>query len=420
MTTNLGTEKIWGVVVVGGGPAGMMAAGRAGELGKKVLLLEKNAGLGKKLLITGGGRCNLTNNKPNIRNLLAKYKGNNKFLFSCFSQYAVSETLEFFHLQNMPTKEEAEERVFPLSNTAQSVWDALTKYIKNSKVKIQTSCLVTDILQNCETKIFIIKLKNGKEILTKSCILATGGNSHPETGSTGEGFLWLKKFGHKIIENNFSLVPVALKDTWAKKLGGVSLKDIKLTTFQNGQKQEVQTGKMLFTHFGISGPAVLNMSKGVGDLLMYGDVQIVLDLFPSLDPGQLKQKVNGLFASQSKKLMKNTLSQLISSALVSPVLELSGVSGEDINHNITKENRAKLIQTIKNIPLNVKGLLGSDKAVISSGGIDPVEVDFKTMESKLLPNLYVVGDLLNIDRPSGGYSLQLCWTTGFVAGNSCK
>lgn len=409
---------VWDVVVIGGGPAGMMAAGRAAELGRSVLLLEKNSTLGKKLLITGGGRCNVTNNKPETRTMLKKYKGNDQFLFSAFSQFGVEDTLDFFNTRGMETKEEAEGRMFPLSNKAKSVWDVLVNYMKKGGVRIQTNATVAGVLLNSATKYITVRV-NGekKEIITKSCIIATGGTSRPETGSTGDGFSWLKKLGHTIIENDFALVPIALTDSWAKKLGGVTLKDIKLTTYQNGQKQESCSGKLLFTHFGISGPTILNMSKAIGELLQYGEVTLALDLFPKLDHKELKDKLQTLLIAESNKKLKNTLSKLIPAALVSAVLTLAKIDGETANHSVRREDRIALVSLLKAIPLHVKGLLGSDKAVVSSGGVALKEVNFKTMQSRIVPNLYLVGDILNIDRPSGGYSLQLCWTTGFVAGN---
>ena len=221
------------------------------------------------------------------------------------------------------------------------------------------------------------------------------------------------------MENNYALVPVALKDTWTKKLSGVTLQDIKLTTYQDGVKQEVHKGKLLFTHFGLSGPTVLNMSQHIGELLEYGEVTIALDLCPTLDYGALKEKLQTLLIEDSNKKLKNTLSKMIPWALVPGVLELAKISGDTACHSIRHEERIALISLIKAIPLSVKGLLGADKAIVSSGGVLLEEVNFKTMESRKVPGLYLVGDVLNIDRPSGGYSLQLCWTTGFVAGSHC-
>ena len=413
-------SKIWDAIVIGGGPAGMMAAGRAAERGKRVLLLEKNPALGKKLLITGGGRCNVTNNRPIVREMLAKYKKSDKFLFSAFTQFGVVEALEFFNSRGMATKEENEGRIFPVSDRAQSVWDVLVEYMKEGGVTIQTKAEVTNILHDKETQEIVVSLKNRDQIRAKSCIVAVGGKSRPETGSTGEGFRWLQKLGHKIVQNSFALVPIALSDSWAKKLGGVTLPNVKLSVFQDGKKQDSQKGKILFTHFGVSGPTILNMSRGVGELLGYGgEITITIDLFPGVDNPALKEKIQTLLISESNKKLKNVLSKLVPSSLVAPLLTISGIDGETPNHSVRSEERKKLISLLKAVPLHVKGLLGKDKAVVSSGGVVLEEVDFKTMQSRIVPGLFLVGDVLNIDRPSGGYSLQLCWTTGFVAGDNC-
>ena len=414
-------ETIYDIAVIGGGPAGMMAAGRVAELygkeGRRVILLEKNPTLGVKLLITGGGRCNVTNAQFDVRTFLKKYKDSDKFLFSAFSQFSVKDTLEFFNSKGMPTKVEAENRVFPLSNSAQSVWDVLVEYLKKGKVEVMTNANVIGFEKDND-QIISVKLKNGKKIMAKKFIVAVGGTSRPETGSTGDGFTWLKELGHKVIESNEALVPVALKDSWVKALSGVTLQDIKLTTFQNNQKQESHKGKLLFTHFGLSGPTILNMSRDIGELLKYGEVEIRLDLLPSLDHGMMNARLQELFKIDDKKKIKNSLGSFIPSPLVDIVLKLSGIDADTTNNGIIREKRLKLIEIIKGIPMDVSSLLGSDKAVVSSGGVDLAEVDFKTMQSKIIPNLYLVGDILNIDRPSGGYSLQLCWTTGWVAGSS--
>ena len=418
MPTPTTNAKVWDVVVIGGGPAGMMAAGRAAERGKTVLLLEKNPDLGKKLLITGGGRCNVTNNKTDNRTMLAKYKGNDQFLFSAFSQWNVENTLSFFNDRGMATKEENEGRIFPVSNAAQSVYDVLYDYMRKYNVVIHKSTNVKSIAKDKGSDHIFISTTSGNVISAKSCVVATGGTSRPETGSTGEGFQWLKKLHHTIIESDVALVPIALTDVWVKKAAGVTLTDIKLTTYQNDKKQDSYKGKLLFTHVGISGPTVLNMSKDVGELLKYGDVKILIDLFPARDNKGLKQDLQNILVEESNKKLKNVLGPLVPASLQKSLLELSGVDGETFCHSVSSEDRVTLVETMKAIPLHVKSLLGKDKAVVSSGGVALTEVDFKTMQSRLVPNLYLVGDVLNIDRPSGGYSLQLCWTTGFVAGSN--
>jgi hypothetical protein len=403
--------------VVGGGPAGMMAAGTAAERGAKVIIIEKNEELGKKLLITGGGRCNVTNAEFDNRKLLEKFKNDGKFLFSAFSQWSVKETLDFFHAHGMGTKIENELRAFPVSDSARSVWDVLVNNMKRHHVKLFSNAPVIGIVR--EKKILTgVMLANKKVIRGRSIILAAGGTSRPETGSTGDGYSWLKNIGHTIVEPTPSLVPIAMKDAWIKRLAGVKLSDIKITVFQNDKKQSAAKGKILFTHVGISGPTVLNMSKDVGELLKYGDVLLSLDLFPSQDHGALSAKLLALFTEHHNKKFRNAITNIIPAALVPVLVKLSGIDMEKQCNSITKEERLKLVSLLKGIPMHVQKLLGASKAIITSGGVVLDEVDFKTMRSRLFPNLYLVGDLLNIDRPSGGYSLQLCWTTGFVAGKS--
>ena len=408
-------DTIWDVVVIGGGASGMMTAGVAGSLGKKVLLLEKNEELGRKLLITGGGRCNVTNNEPDVRKFLSKYKDSDKFLFTTFSQFAVKDTLDFFSTRGMETKVEALGRVFPVSNSAKSVWETLLNNLKKANVTIASNCPVVSIEKNGD-KIISVTLKDKRVINAKSFIIATGGKSHPETGSTGDGFKWLKELGHTVAEPTASLVPIAVKNEETKKLQGVSVEEVKITILQNDAKQEVKRGKILFTHFGLSGPTVLNLAGEVGELLKYGEVFISLDILPNLDPGQLNEKLQEIFKENSNKKLKNCLDTLMPSAVVPVVIELSKIDGEKAVNSVTREERLKLVDQIKNIKLEVDSLLDESKAIVTSGGVSLEEVDFKTMSSKLYPNLFLTGDILNIDRPSGGYSLQLCWSTGYVAG----
>ncbi|MCX6820324.1 MAG: aminoacetone oxidase family FAD-binding enzyme [Candidatus Adlerbacteria bacterium] len=408
-------EIVWDVCVIGGGPAGMMAAGQAAALGARVVLLEKNTTLGKKLLITGGGRCNVCNGEEDVRKLLSKFKGSDKFLFSAFSQWSTKDTLDFFHTRGMDTKVEALLRVFPASNTAQSVWDVLVQNLKKHDVTVLSNSPVTSI-QSKDGEVVSVTLKNKKEILAKKFIVATGGKSRPETGSTGEGYEWLKELGHNVTGTNAALVPLAIKDMWVKKLAGVSAQDVKITTFQNNVKQNVQLGKILFTHVGVSGPTILNMSRDIGELLNYGDVNVEVDFAHALGYDALNTKLQEVFAKNDKKKLKNSLSELLPTAVVSVLLELAGIDGDVECNSVTRTTRLALLKAIKHASMDVDKLLGLEKAVITSGGVDLEEVDFKTMQSRLFPNLYLVGDILNINRPSGGYSLQLCWTTGHVAG----
>ncbi|MEK7600930.1 MAG: NAD(P)/FAD-dependent oxidoreductase [Patescibacteria group bacterium] len=408
---------IWDVAVIGGGPAGMMATGRAAELGAKVVLIEKNTTLGKKLLITGGGRCNVTNAEPDTRKLLAKFKRGGKFLPSPFSQWNNANAVNFFNKRGMPTKVEAEQRVFPVSDSARSVWDVLVRYMKDGGVTVVSNSPVTRLEKDSE-RITRVILKNGREIRAKNFILATGGLSRPETGSTGDGFAILKTLGHKVNDTNAALVPVALKESWVKRAAGVSMTNVKITIYQNEKKQESREGKILFTHVGLSGPAILNMSRDIGELLQYGEVTLELDLLPDMGPEKVNARLQEVLKTDINKKVKNVLGSLVPPALVAVLLELADIKSDTPCHSVTRLERLTLAHLLKHLRVTVKSLLGLDKAIITSGGIALEEIDFKTMRSLKYPNLYIVGDLLDIDRPSGGYSLQLCWTTGFVAGSS--
>lgn len=427
---------VWDVIVIGGGPSGMMAAGRAAELGAKVLIVEKNETLGKKLLITGGGRCNVTNSEFDTRVLLSKFKDEGKFLFSTFSQYGVRETLDFFHKHGMQTKVENEKRTFPITDKAASVLEVLITYITNGQVTVLSNTEVKGFIVTEEkthhvaniaktiTGIRIRDNRNIKDIFGKKIILATGGKSRPDTGSTGDGFIWAKQIGHTVVEPSASLVPITVREakgtTWYKDLSGISLSDVKVSIFQNNIRQHKPiTGKVLFTHVGLSGPAILNVSQDIGELLKYGDTYVSVDLLPSTDQATLDTKLNTLFRTEINKKLKNCLGMIgeIPTALIKAVIATSTVDGEIPAHSITKESRRKILMTLKDFRLQVSGLLGVDKAIVTSGGVLLDEIDPRTMRSRIHPNLYLVGDMLHIDRPSGGYSLQLCWTTGYVAGN---
>lgn len=410
-------QQIWDVAVIGGGPAGMMAAGRAAEHGVKVILIEKNSSLGKKLLITGGRRCNLTNAEFNARKFLDKFKESGKFLFSAFSRWSVKETIDFFRSRKMEIKIEAENRVFPKSESAKSVLDVLVNYMKEGGVVILSGSSVSSLIKK-ENFIEAAKLKDGREIKARAFILATGGKSRPETGSTGDGLAWLESIGHTVIKPNLALTPITVKEQWIKLLQGVSLPDVKITLIQNNKKQATQRGKIIFTHFGLSGPAILNISKEIGKLLENGEAIIALDLFPLLDYEKIDQNLREIFKTNSNKKFKNCFGGFLPYKLAPIAAELSGISPDVFCHSITREERLKLAKLLKDMRMEAIGLLGADEAIITGGGIALEEVDFKTMRSRVFSNLYFAGDILNIDRPSGGYSLQLCWTTGYVAGDS--
>jgi len=411
-------SELWDVVVIGGGPAGMMTAGRAGAKGAKVLLLEKNTDLGRKLLLTGGGRCNLTNAEPDEKIFLSKYGSADKFLFSAFARFGVKDTLDFFKTHGVETAIEPGQRVFPVTNRSQTILNALVDYLKAGQVKIMTGAIVSGIVGQTGT-LEAVKLANGKKVRAKAFALATGGKSHRETGSTGDGFVWLRALGHQVIEPSAALVPVAIREAWVKKLSGVSLDQAKLTILIDSVKQKTKTGKILFTHFGLSGPLVLNLSREIGQWQKEGEVTLSLDILPEYGYDQLNAKLQEIFKQDSNKKLKNSLGLLIPESMVELGLKMAKIEPAVFCHSVTREERQRLVRGLKAWPMTVDRLLGLDDATITSGGVALTEVDFKTMRSKLYSNFYLVGDVLNIDRPSGGFSLQLCWTTGHVAGEAC-
>jgi len=281
-------------------------------------------------------------------------------------------------------------------------------------VTIQANAPVSSIQK--EKDVFTIQLTDGQTLTADACIVATGGSARPETGSTGEGFEWLKQLGHTVVENTSALVPITLQSNWSKTLSGITMPECKITLLADGQKHSVVKGKILFTHVGVTGPTILNMSKTVGELLSYGPVTLSVDLFPGVDSAHMNTMIQDVLQKNNNKKVRNALAELLPAAVAKAMLTLCDIDGQTQCNSITKTQRVQLIELLKAVPLEVSGLLGKNKAVVSSGGVVLKEVDFRTMESKVVSHLYLVGDVLNVNRPSGGYSLQLCWSTGAVAG----
>ncbi|MFH1714336.1 MAG: NAD(P)/FAD-dependent oxidoreductase [Candidatus Nealsonbacteria bacterium] len=408
---------IFDVIVIGGGPAGMMAAGRAAEFGAKVLLLEKNDNLGRKLLITGKGRSNLTRAEFDLKELAKKYGREGYFLLSPLSVFGVKETIEFFNKRGLTTKVERGKRVFPQSDSSRDVLRILLNYLREGKVEIRTNSEVKDIVKN-SGKITKIILKDGQEFTAGNYVITTGGKSFPGTGSTGDGYRWLEKLGHKIEKLRPALVPLKIRENWVKSAQGLSLKNVKLTVFQNGKKQDSRFGEMLFTHFGVSGPIILDLSFKIGELLENGEVGLALDLKPALDFATLDKRLQSDFSKYSNKLFKNSLDDLLPQKLIQIVVELSGINPAKKVNEITKEERQKLARLLKAMKMQVSGLLGFNMAIITSGGVSLKEIDAKTMKSKLVDNLFLAGEIINLHGPTGGYNLQQSWSTGYLAGRS--
>jgi len=409
-------EYDFDVIIVGGGPSGMMAAGRAAELSKKVMLLEKSRALGEKLLMTGGGRCNITNAEFDNRILLKNYGGAEQFLYSSFSQFGVQSTFDFFEKKGLPLVVQARKRAFPNTENSVDVLRVLERYMKDGKVNVKTNSLVSKILREGNK---ITGIKVGDRIyIAHSYLLATGGISRSKTGFTGDGFNWLKDLGHKVKSPTPTIVPLSVKDAWIKSMPGVSLSFMKITFYLDGVKKFSKTGKLLFTHFGLSGPLILNSAGKVGDLLRSGSVTAKIDAYPDTNEAELEKKIIKVFNENKNKMFKNVLDEIVPHGTTEAVLSLLKRDPDIKVHSITKETRKDLILLLKALPATITGLMGFDRAVIADGGVDLSEIDMKTMRSKIFENLFVTGDLLHINRPSGGFSLQLCWTTGFVAGSN--
>ncbi len=410
-------EEQYDVIVVGGGASGMMAAGRAGELRKKVLLLEKNRHLGEKLKITGGGRCNITNAEFDIRLLLKNYGEAEQFLYSSFSQFGVKETFNFFESRGLPLVVQAKKRAFPKTERALDVFKVMERYVRDNGVVVKNVSPVSRIVSVGKRVEGVIS--GGILYKAKSVILATGGISHPETGSTGDGFNWLNALGHTTVPPTPTIVPLAVADRWIKDLPGVSIDNMKITFYLDGKKKFSKTGKILFTHFGLSGPLILNSAKDVDGLLRSGTVTALIDTYPELELGALEKRVIGIFDANKNKNLKNVFREIAPSGTGDGILSLvEGLDPDKKVNSITVDERKKLVRILKALPLTITSLMGSDRAVAADGGVVLDEVDTKTMRSLKLDNLFVTGDLLHINRPSGGFSLQLCWTTGYIAGSN--
>ena len=404
------------IVVIGGGPAGMIAAGRAGELGARVLLIEKNRKLGTKLLITGKGRCNITNKVNNTREFVSEFGRNGKFIFSSLFKFGIEDAIDFFNNHGIKTKVERGNRVFPLSDKSIDVLNVLVNYMKDSKVEIRKNSQVKDFIIK-DNNIQKVKLTNGKEIEGNKFILCTGGKSCPTTGSSGDGYDWLSQLGHAVIELFPSLTPIVVKDKVVKELEGLSLKNVKITAYKGNKIINSKFGEAIFTSDGMSGPIILDLSRKLTKVSPE-NVQIKIDFKPALDYQKLDKRIQRDFMQGNNKMFKNSLEKLLPQKLIPVIVKLSGIDADKKVNLITHEERMKLLSLIKEFTLELKELSGYNKAIITSGGVKLSEINPKTMKSKLIDNLYLAGEILDLDGPTGGYNLQICWSTGYVSGDS--
>lgn len=438
------------IIVIGGGPAGMMAAIEASQNKEnKVIIIEKMQSLGRKLLITGKGRCNITSSLP-IEDFIKNTPGNGRFLYSCYQQFTNEDIIKFLNKEGLQVKEERGNRIFPVTDHSQDVLKCFTKKLKENNVEVLYNTRVKEILVNenyeeqakkineenvkkskkQSKKYEVIGIKTENEtILADSVILATGGKSYPLTGSTGDGYKLVEKFGHTITKIKPSLVPLEIyeKDI-CKELQGLSLRNIaiKITDLEKNKLLYDDFGEMLFTHFGVSGPTILSSSahlvryKSIEEKCKNKIVELSIDFKPALSEKKLEDRILRDFEELKNKQFKNSLDKLLPQKLIPVIVEQSGISADKKVNEITKEERKTLVKILKDFKLKIKGTRTIDEAIVTSGGIKISEIDPKTMESKLVKNLYFAGEIIDVDSYTGGFNLQIAYSTGFVAGKNAS
>jgi len=406
------------VVVIGAGPAGLMAAGKAGELGNEVVLLEKNDRIGKKILISGKGRCNITNN-ADIEGLIENTPGNGNFLYSSFYTFSNEDLIQFINSLGVETKIERGGRIFPVSDRSKDVVDALSKYINKNKVKLILNSTVKEIRVTDNNSVKSVILKDGSEIECDSVILSTGGASYTGTGSTGDGYKIASKLGHTIVKLKPSLVPLNVKEDWIIELQGLSLKNIEITMLnKSGKKVYSDFGEMIFTHYGVSGPVILSGSRHILEN-DFKDIKLLIDLKPALDEEKLDDRIKRDFEKYSRKQFKNSLDELLPQKFIPVIIKLSEIPQDKFVNQITKEERRRLVTLLKKFELNISGARPLEEAIVTAGGISTDEINPSTMESKLIKGLFFAGELIDVDAYTGGFNLTIAFSTGFLAGMNC-
>lgn len=409
------------VIVIGGGPAGMMAAITSAENGNKVILLEKMERLGRKLLITGKGRCNITSSLP-IEEFIQNTPGNGQFLYSCFKNYTNQDIIKFLKKQGLKVKEERGNRIFPATDKSIDVLECFKNRLKELKVEIKYNTKVTDILK-IEN---VLQVKTKKQIYeAEKVILATGGKSYPLTGSTGDGYKIAKRLGHTVTEIRPSLVPLESFDKKiCKDLQGLSLRNVKieLKNLENGKIIYEDFGEMIFTHFGVSGPTILSGSahlvryKNISELLKNRKIILKIDFKPALSEEKLDERILRDFAEFKNKQFKNSLDKLLPQKLIPIIIEKSQINPDKKVNEVTKQERKKIIKLLKEFELAISNFRPIEEAIVTSGGINIKEINPKTMESKLIPGLYFAGEIIDVDSYTGGFNLQIAYSTGYTAG----
>ncbi|MHB8903676.1 MAG: BaiN/RdsA family NAD(P)/FAD-dependent oxidoreductase [Patescibacteria group bacterium] len=407
--------ELYDIVIIGAGPAGLMAAGHASELGARVLVLEKNKQAGLKLLMTGGGRCNFTNNAP-TKILAASFGQNGKWLLSGLSNFNSENIVNFLAARNIKSQANAEGKIYPENDNADAIRKALLNYVESNNGKIIYGSHVIKLVRD-GNKVSKIILADRSEIKAKKFIIATGGNSYPLSGSSGDAYVWLKELGHKIIKPRPALCPIIVKENFIKNLEGLSFKNCSLSLYKNNKKIGGETGDFIFTAQGLSGPAALNLSRVITKEDKTGLI-IKIDFFPEEAGTDLDKKICELIELNSRESIRNILNKLTQKRLVDFILDNKNIEISKKGADLAKLERNSIIKFLKELTLNILDLSGFNEAMVTSGGVDLKEVDQKTMVSKLYSNLYLAGEILDLDGPTGGYNLQVAWTTGYLAGES--
>jgi len=409
------------VIVIGGGAAGMMAALAAGGCGHKVVLYEKNEKLGKKLFITGKGRCNVTNSSD-VEELLTQIPRNKKFLYSAFYSFDSFALMDFLEGEGLPLKTERGNRVFPRSDKSSDVIRTLERALKKRGVEVSLNTEVAGIFLEGDEKsrlggVILGKKSGGKKVPADAVIVATGGISYPSTGSTGDGYRFARETGHRLEARFPSLVPFAVREDYICQMQGLSLKNVELSLKREGEVLYRDFGELLFTHFGVSGPLVLSASSQVSGMDLSG-VTGEIDLKPALSEKQLDDRILRDFGACRNSFFKNSLGKLLPARMIPVMVSLSGISPEKRVNEVTKEERRRLVGLVKAFPFTLEGLRGYNEAIITRGGVSVKDVNPATMESRVVPGLYFAGEVLDVDGKTGGYNLQIAWSTGNLAGIS--
>jgi len=405
---------LFDVIIIGGGAAGMMAAVQAGFRQKKVALIDKNTRLGKKIMITGKGRCNITNSAP-IDEFIEQIPGNGRFLYSALYSFDNQAVLDFLAGYGLETKVERGGRVFPTSDRSQDVIDAFIRGLAEAGVNVMLNREVKAITRQNET--FTVSTQQDDYHAAK-VVIATGGVSYPLTGSSGDGYRWARQLGHTIVPPKPALVPLVTKEPWVRELQGLSLRNVLLSAWNGKRKLGEEFGEMLFTHYGVSGPIVLTLSRNINEALVTNKDKIILqlNLKPALTSEQLDKRIVRDFEKYSRRQFKNALDGLLPKLLIPVVIGLSQIDSDKFIHQITQAERQQLVELMQNLSMTVESTRPLKEAIVTSGGVSVKEVDPSTMESKLVTGLFFAGEVIDVDGNTGGYNLQAAWSTGYLAG----